>query len=72
MRILIKIIDLTGIFRSNSFFTGANCRKAVNEGRGDFVPIFLSEIPLLFHRKIIEIDIALVQVWNLKKWDKFR
>ncbi|XP_071536107.1 succinyl-CoA:acetate/propanoyl-CoA:succinate CoA transferase isoform X2 [Panulirus ornatus] len=54
--------DCEGIFRSNSFFIGSNCRQAVNEGRGDFVPIFLSEIPLLFHRKIIEIDVALVQV----------
>ncbi|XP_076067130.1 succinyl-CoA:acetate/propanoyl-CoA:succinate CoA transferase isoform X2 [Oratosquilla oratoria] len=54
--------DCDGIFRSNSFFIGANCRTAVNEGRADFVPIFLSEIPLLFHRKIINIDVALVQV----------
>lgn len=51
-----------GIFRSNSLFTGANCRKAVNEGRADFTPIFLSEIPLLFHRKIIDLDVALIQV----------
>ncbi|WP_435336456.1 hypothetical protein [Klebsiella pneumoniae] len=41
---------------------GSNCRAAVNEGRGDYVPIFLSEIPLLFHRGIINIDVALVQV----------
>ncbi|KAK8728188.1 hypothetical protein OTU49_009158 [Cherax quadricarinatus] len=54
--------DCEGIFRSNSFFIGSNCRQAVNDGRGDFVPIFLSEIPLLFHRKIIAIDVALVQV----------
>ncbi|XP_050720662.1 4-hydroxybutyrate coenzyme A transferase-like isoform X8 [Eriocheir sinensis] len=50
------------IFRSNSFFIGANCRSAINEGRADYVPIFLSEIPLLFHRNIIDIDVALVQV----------
>ncbi|KAL7637243.1 UNVERIFIED_CONTAM: hypothetical protein RMT77_011955 [Armadillidium vulgare] len=54
--------DCEGIFRSNSFFIGSNCREAISEGRGDYVPIFLSEIPLLFHRRIIEIDVALVQV----------
>lgn len=54
--------EFEGIFRSNSLFTGANCRKAVNEGRADFTPIFLSEIPLLFHRKIIDLDVALIQV----------
>lgn len=51
-----------GIFRSNSFFIGSNCRRAINDGRADYVPIFLSEIPLLFHKKIINIDVALVQV----------
>ncbi|XP_003740939.1 uncharacterized protein LOC100906874 [Galendromus occidentalis] len=51
-----------GVFRSYSFFTGANCRKAIAEGRGDFVPIFLNEIPLVFHRKIMPVDVALVSV----------
>lgn len=51
-----------GIFRSCSFFTGANCRKAIAEGRGDFVPIFLGEIPLVFHRKIMPVDVAMVTV----------
>lgn len=54
--------DCEGIFRDNSLFIGANCRKAVNEGRADFTPIFLSEIPLVFDRKIIELDVALIQV----------
>lgn len=54
--------EFEGIFRSNSLFTGANCRKAVNEGRADYTPIFLSEIPLLFQRKIIDLDVALIQV----------
>lgn len=54
--------EFDGIFRSNSLFIGANCRKAVNEGRADFTPIFLSEIPLLFQRKIIDLDVALIQV----------
>ncbi|KAJ7358896.1 hypothetical protein OS493_020734 [Desmophyllum pertusum] len=53
--------EYDGIFRSNSLFIGANCRKAVNDGRADFTPIFLSEIPLLFQRKIIDLDVALIQ-----------
>lgn len=51
-----------GIFRSCSMFMGGNVRKAVAEGRGDAIPIFLSEIPLLFYRKIIQPDIAIIQV----------
>ncbi|XP_054719383.1 4-hydroxybutyrate coenzyme A transferase-like [Uloborus diversus] len=54
--------DMAGIFRSNSFFVGANSRDAINSGRGDFVPVFLSEIPLLFHRKIVPVDVAMVQI----------
>lgn len=50
------------IFRSRSFFMGGNVRKAVAEGRGDAIPIFLHEIPLLFHKKIIQPDVALIQV----------
>jgi 4-hydroxybutyrate CoA-transferase len=49
-----------GSFRSNSLFIGHNVRKAVQEGRADFTPIFLSEIPGLFQRKILPIDVALV------------
>lgn len=59
---LLSYLTVVGIFRSNSLFIGANCRKAVNEGRADFTPIFLSEIPLLFQRKIIDLDVALIQV----------
>ena len=51
-----------GIFRANAFFIGANMRKQLNEGHGDYVPIFLSEIPLLFSRKILPVDVALIQV----------
>ncbi len=49
-------------FRQNSFFTGSNVRKAVNEGRADFTPIFLSEIPRLFTNGQKPIDTVLVQV----------
>jgi acyl-CoA hydrolase len=49
-------------FRINSLFVSQNIREAVNDGRGDYVPIFLSEIPNLFRRNILPIDVALVQV----------
>ncbi len=49
-------------FRINSLFVSENIRQAVNEGRGDFIPVFISEIPGLFTRKILPIDVALVQV----------
>lgn len=48
-------------FRHNSFFIGNNIRDAVNKGLADYTPIFLSEIPNLFYRGIIPIDVALVQ-----------
>jgi 4-hydroxybutyrate CoA-transferase len=50
------------IFRVNCFFIGANLRKAAQEGRADYIPVFLSEIPALFRKKIIEIDFALIHV----------
>ncbi|MEO9147140.1 MAG: acetyl-CoA hydrolase/transferase C-terminal domain-containing protein [Ginsengibacter sp.] len=49
-------------FYINSLFVSANVRKAVNEGRGDYIPIFLSEIPHLFRRNIIPLDVAMVHV----------
>jgi acetyl-CoA hydrolase len=51
-----------GSFRDNSLFIGHNVRKAVQEGRADFTPIFLSEIPGLFQRKILPIDVALISL----------
>jgi len=50
------------IFKVNCFFIGANLRKAVQDGRADYIPVFLSEIPSLFRKKIIEIDFALIHV----------
>jgi 4-hydroxybutyrate CoA-transferase len=49
-------------FKHKAFFTGANVRNAVHEGRAEFIPIFLSEVPLLFKRNIIEVDVALINV----------
>src|SRR5690606_24850136 len=51
-----------GNFRINSLFVSQNIREAVNDGRADYVPIFLSEIPILFRRGILPLDVALVQV----------
>ena len=48
-------------FNINCMFVSESVRKAVNEGRADFVPVFLSDIPDLF-RKQMHIDVALVQV----------
>lgn len=49
-------------FKINSCFVGANVRKAVNTNQGDYIPIFLSEIHWLFRRKILPLDVAVVQV----------
>jgi acyl-CoA hydrolase/GNAT superfamily N-acetyltransferase len=49
-------------FRHNSFFISDSSRQSVNEGLADYTPVFLSEIPSLFRRGIIHIDIALVQL----------
>jgi acyl-CoA hydrolase len=49
-------------FKINSLFVSASVREDVNEGRADYVPVFLSEIPNLFNQQILPIDVALVQV----------
>ena len=49
-------------FRHNALFVGANVRAAVHEGRADFTPIFLSEIPRLFRSGQLPLDVALIQV----------
>ncbi len=49
-------------FRHNALFIGPNVREAVQEGRADYTPIFLSEIPRLFETGRVPIDVALIQV----------
>ncbi|HEY7512984.1 MAG TPA: acetyl-CoA hydrolase/transferase C-terminal domain-containing protein [Vicinamibacteria bacterium] len=49
-------------FRHRSLFTGGNVREAVNDGRADFVPVFLSEIPRLIRTGLLPVDVALVHV----------
>lgn len=54
--------ELEGHFFINSMFVSASNRKAINHGNGDYIPVFLSEIPLLFRRGILPIDVAIIQV----------
>lgn len=49
-------------FKVNAAFVAGNVRSAVNSGHGDYIPIFLSEIHLLFKRGILPLDIAFIQV----------
>ena len=49
-------------FRVNSVFVGPNLRDAVQEGRADYLPVFLSEVPKLFRSGLLPLDVALVQV----------
>lgn len=54
--------EMEGHLRVNSMFISANIRKAVNEGRADFTPVFLSELPLLFKNGILPVDVAIIHV----------
>src|SRR6185295_7151938 len=51
-----------GRFLSYSLFTGAPLRRPIEEGRADFVPIFLSDIPRLFTTRAIPLDVAILQL----------
>ena len=48
--------------RINTLFISDNVRAAVNEGRADFTPCFLSEVPLLIRNGHLPIDVALIHV----------
>jgi 4-hydroxybutyrate CoA-transferase len=54
--------EMAKSFRVNALFVGANIRRAVEEGRADYVPVFLSEVPSLFRSGILPLDVALVHV----------
>src|SRR4026209_2646756 len=49
-------------FFINSLFVSENTRAVVNTDHGDYVPIFLSQIPQLFRKNILPLDVAIVQV----------
>lgn len=54
--------EMAGHIRVNTLFISDNVRKAVNEGRADFTPCFLGEVPGLFKSGRLPIDVALIQV----------
>ena len=54
--------DVQRAFFINSLFVSENVREAVNGPGGDYVPVFLSEIPRLFDRKVLPLDVALVHL----------
>ena len=54
--------ELTKYFRINSFFIAENVREIIQEGLGDYTPIFLSDIPRLFSSGQLPLDVALIQV----------
>jgi acyl-CoA hydrolase len=54
--------EVAGSFRHRALFIGANAREAVNSGRADYVPIFLSDIPHLFASGALRLDVAFINV----------
>lgn len=54
--------ELRDSFHVNSFFIGPNVRHTIKAGNGSYTPVFLSEVPLLFKRNIVNLDVALIQV----------
>lgn len=49
-------------FRTHAFFTGKNVRQAMETGEADYIPVFLSEVPHLFNRGIVSLNVALINV----------
>lgn len=57
-----KVFDRAGKVQPHALFIGANARDAIDAGRGDFVPVFLSRIPRLLKEGTIHVDKAIIQV----------
>ncbi|WP_298365290.1 acetyl-CoA hydrolase/transferase C-terminal domain-containing protein [uncultured Lutibacter sp.] len=49
-------------FHVNSLFIGKNVRHTIKAGNGSYTPVFLSEVPNLFKRNVLPVDVALIQV----------
>ncbi len=49
-------------FIHNAIFVGGSTRSAIAEGRGDYTPCFFFEVPKLFKKKILPVDVALISV----------
>lgn len=54
--------EYSDAFRVNALFIGNNVRQAVQQGRADFTPVFLSEIPGLFRNGALPIDVAMISL----------
>ena len=54
--------ELKDSFHVNSFFIGKNVRHTLKAGNGSYTPVFLSELPLLFKRNIVDLQVALIHV----------
>lgn len=54
--------ELVDSFHVNSFFIGANVRHTLSAGNGSYTPVFLSELPHLFRKKVLLIDVAFIHV----------
>jgi len=54
--------EMAGHFRHNAVFIGGNVRDAINEGRADYTPVYLSEIEDLFESGAMPLDVALIEV----------
>jgi len=54
--------ELAESFHVNSFFIGKNVRHTLQAGNGSYTPVFLSELPHLFRKKVLKIDVALIHV----------
>jgi acyl-CoA hydrolase len=54
--------EMAGHFRHHALFIGANAREAVNSGRADYVPVFLSDVPELFSTGVLPLDAVLINV----------
>jgi 4-hydroxybutyrate CoA-transferase len=54
--------EMAGHFRHNAVFIGGNVRDAINEGRADYTPVYLSEIEELFESGAMPLDVALIEV----------
>lgn len=54
--------ELKDSFHVNSFFIGKNVRHTLKAGNGSYTPVFLSELPRLFQKRILELDVVLIHV----------
>lgn len=54
--------ELAESFHVNSFFIGANVRHTLKAGNGSYTPVFLSELPNLFRKKVLKLDVVFIHV----------